>query len=72
MKQFLKSPYLNLFIGILFIVGGFSDMMETLHEDIESVTFRGHHAIFLYGIVQTLAAIAGAIDGMRTLFETAE
>ena len=64
-KKALSSPFFSLFIGLLFIIGGLSEIVDTYEEDLAEFNFHSHHAIFIYGIAQVLGSLADMLDGVQ-------
>jgi len=62
-----KNPYINLFIGIVLIMSGGSEIIEEIEQITEGFRLRAHHGVFAYGIMSFLKSLADIADSMEYL-----
>lgn len=64
MRRLLYSPYVNLAVGVLLLIGGLTEIWETLSEDLWTLNLRGMHGVTLFGLVKGLQAIPELFEGL--------
>ena len=64
-KRLVDSPYVNLAVGLLLLVGGLTETWDTLDEDLLSGHLRGHHGVAVFGLFKALKAIPDFFEGME-------
>lgn len=65
--RFLKSPPMNMILGMALLFVGSMELAETTLEDVLGFEIGAHHGIMLIGLVQGLKALTEMIEGGRTL-----
>jgi hypothetical protein len=64
MRRLLNSPYVNLAVGVILLIGGLTEIWETLSEDLLTLRLRGMHGVTLFGLVKGLQAIPEIFEGL--------
>ena len=64
-----KNPYINLFIGIVMLTSGLSEIIEELEQLSEGFRLRAHHGVFAYGMLSFLKALADIAESMEYFSE---
>ena len=64
MRRLLDSPYVSLAVGVLMLIGGLTDIWDTLGEDLLTLRLRGLHGVAIFGLVKGLHAILECFDGL--------
>lgn len=65
LRRIVENPYLNLFVGILFLLSGLSEAWETLRDDIFNLHFRGSHGIIIFSIMHVMKTIPDFFEGLE-------
>lgn len=65
MRRLLDSPYVNLAVGVILLIGGLTEIWATLSEDISMLRLRGMHGVALFGLVKGLQAIPEIFEGLE-------
>jgi uncharacterized membrane protein HdeD (DUF308 family) len=53
-----RNPYINLFIGLVMLTSGASEIIEEFEQMSEGFRLRAHHGVFAYGMLSFLKALA--------------
>ena len=69
-KRLVDSPYVNLGVGLLLLVGGLTETWDTLREDLFAGNLRGHHGVAVFGLFKALQAIPEFFEGMERVSTT--
>jgi hypothetical protein len=67
MGRLLDNPYVNLAVGVILLVGGLTEIWETLSEDLATLHLRGMHGVTLFGLVKGLQAIPDFFEGLDSI-----
>lgn len=65
LRKVVENPYLNLVVGILFLLSGLSEAWDTLHDDIVNLNFRGSHGIIIFSIMHVMKTIPDLFEGLE-------
>ncbi len=68
LKRFVKNPYVNIVVGILFL---FSGVYETVRElkELEGFRIGVHHGVILFSLLQILKTVPDFFEGMEYIEE---
>jgi predicted membrane channel-forming protein YqfA (hemolysin III family) len=69
-KNIASNKYAHLFLGIVVLCSGVFEAYETIEEDIESLSLKGHHGVIILGAWQMFRAIAEIIESFDYLYES--
>jgi len=64
LKAFVENPYLNVIVGIIFLLSGISEVINEL-DDLESITFGSHHGVIIYSIFHILKTLPDIFEGLE-------
>jgi hypothetical protein len=67
-----RNKYLHLFLGSMTILSGFTEIWETISEDIISGNIRGGHGIIIIGVGHFFRALAEFVEASDYLKESVE
>jgi hypothetical protein len=62
-----RNPYINLFIGLVMLTSGASEIIEEFDQLGEGFRLRAHHGVFAYGMLSFLKALADIAESMDYL-----
>ena len=62
LQRLTENVYLRLFIALLLCYSGFNDAMASLDDDLTHGHIRTHHAVFLFGLFQSLHCLPQIIE----------
>ncbi len=62
-----RNPYINLFIGLVMLTSGASEIIEEFDQLNEGFRLRAHHGVFAYGMLSFLKALADIAESMDYL-----
>ena len=71
-RKLVRSPWIDLVVGLLLIVAGLWEVFDTIPQDISDIKFRSQHAIILIGFVTVLPAIVDLFAGLEFIEEIDE
>lgn len=63
--RFLKSPSMNMALGLMLLFVGSMELAETTLEDVLGFEIGAHHGIMLIGLVHGLKGLIEMIEGGR-------
>ena len=63
LKEFIESPYLSLFTGLLLVATSLAEVIRTIDDDV----IGSHHGILVFGIVQILSALPEIVYGLKDM-----
>tara|TARA_B110000908_G_C10225465_1_gene437690 strand:- start:430 stop:666 length:237 start_codon:yes stop_codon:yes gene_type:complete len=64
-----KNKYLHVFLGVMTIYAGFSEVSGTLIEDFSSWSFNGLHGVMFAGALHLLRSLSEFIEAADYLKE---
>ncbi|MCK5295164.1 MAG: hypothetical protein KAJ49_10945 [Arcobacteraceae bacterium] len=64
LRRVTKNPYLNLFIGLIFLYSGISEMMNELKE-LDNFRFGVHHGVILFALLHILKIVPDIFEGFE-------
>jgi hypothetical protein len=64
-----KNKFLHIFLGLITVYAGFSEIWETLAKDISSGHIRGGHGVIFVGVLHLLRSISEFIEAADYLEE---
>lgn len=67
LKGIIRAPQVTLVIGILMVVCGFFEAVETTIERFLDHDIGAHHGIILFGLIQVLYAFILMIEGVENM-----
>ncbi|MDG0995673.1 MAG: hypothetical protein P8O97_00805 [Gammaproteobacteria bacterium] len=65
-----KNKYLHVFLGVMTIYAGFSEISGTLVEDFSSWNFKGAHGVMFIGVLHLLHSLSEFIEAADYLKES--
>ncbi len=63
-KTIVENPYLNVLVGIIFLLSGISEVINEWKE-IEGVKLGAHHGVVLFAIMHILKTLPDFFEGME-------
>jgi hypothetical protein len=66
-KKIVKSPYVNIIIGIILLLSGLNEAWETLSEDIMNGNFSTRHGVIIFGLFHVLKCIPDIFEGLEDM-----
>ena len=66
LKRIVKSPYMDIVVGLVFLYSGVSETLEELRE-LDSVTLGAHHGAIVFAALYIVRAIPDVVKGVEHL-----
>lgn len=60
MKNFIKSPYLKLFCGVILLISSGFEIIDSFGDS----SFGAHHGVFVFGIIHILKSFPEIHEGL--------
>lgn len=70
METTFRNPWLELIVGLVLIITGFSEAGETLFDDLSSGNLGSHHGVMLLGLAHALKAVPSLLTGLMLFVES--
>lgn len=67
-KKIIRSPYLNLFCGLILITTAAYETYESFYE----FSIGAHHGVLIFGIVQVIKTLPEIILGLKEIEKSAQ
>jgi hypothetical protein len=68
LRKITANPWLNAFVGIIFMVSGVVEMLETLEKG--DTDFHVHHGVILFALLNTLKNLPDLFEGLEYIEKT--
>ena len=70
LRQFIESPYTNLFVGLILFLTGLSDAWDTFYDDLSHFRFHVHHGIMIYGLFSVVKTIPDLFSSLQYVHQS--
>ena len=70
-RIFVKNPYINIIVGVLFLYSGISEAVNEF-DDIENLTIGAHHGIILFSMLHILKFVPDMFEGLEYIEKSQE
>lgn len=67
LRKIIRSPYFSVGLGVMLLLCGVLEAVETVLEDFMEIEVRTHHGLILYGIGQIMKALTDVFEGTEGL-----
>ena len=64
LHHFLVNPRFTLCMGLMLIICGVLEGMETVFESFIGLEIKGYHGIILFGLSQVVLSVIHIVDGL--------
>jgi hypothetical protein len=64
-----KNKFLHIFLGLMTVYAGFSEVWETLADDFRSANIRGGHGVLFVGVLHLLRSFSEFVEAADYLKE---
>lgn len=64
LKKITENPWLNVLVGVIFLVTGAIEMVDSMAEEAELVV-GVHHGAMLYGLLHALRYLPDIFEGLE-------
>ena len=64
LRKFVENPYVNIFVGLIFLLSGLYEAWATLYEDIIGANVGAHHGAIIFGLFHVLKHIPDIFEGL--------
>lgn len=71
-KQLIRNPIVTMVIGLLMVICGLFEAIETTFEKFLGFNIGAHHGIILFGSIQVLYALLLMVEGLENIGVAAE
>jgi len=63
-KRIVENPYLNILVGVIFLLSGLSEIVHELKE-LEEVKLAAHHGVVLFAILHIFKTLPDFFEGLE-------
>ena len=70
-KKITENPYLNLGVGIIFLLSGISETLSELQE-LEEFKLGAHHGVIIFSIMHILKTLPDIFEGLEYVSKDGE
>ena len=70
LRKMIRSPYFTLGLGIMLLLCGILEVVETVLEDFIGLEVHSRHGLMIFGIGQILKAFTDIFEGTDNIIVT--
>lgn len=72
LKAFVRHPGTQLFVGLVLLVSGITEVVYDFWDAEHAFRLGAHHGVALFGLAQVLGSLPDAIEGIDRAFEAVD